>query len=105
MLWTASVVSLGIGTAYGVMALKAKKDFDDDPTNKRADKAHDRGIAADVGLGLGVILAATGLVFYFAKDGAANDTAASTSKPVRADLSVAPYVGRSAGGGHLSLRF
>lgn len=109
VLWTASVVSLGIGTAYGVMALKAKKDFDDDPTTKRADKSHDRGIAADVSLGLGVILAATGLAFYFAKDGeGAERGVTSTSaraKPARADVSVAPYVGRSAGGGNLSVRF
>ena len=105
-LWTASGVSLALGTVFGVLALKAKKDFDDAPSYKRADDAHDRAIIADVGLGLGVILAVTGTVFYFSNGDNAEKTAKLAPRQRGlADVRVAPFLQRSASGGTLSLSF
>ena len=113
-LWGTSVVSLALGVGFGVMALSAKKDFDDAPTYKRADKVHNLGIAADTGLGLGLLLAVTGTVFYFVghesnatNHGQAADarTRAHTSKTVLSELRIAPFVSRHAQGGTLALRF
>lgn len=113
-LWGTSVVSLALGVGFGVMALSAKKDFNDAPTYKRADKVHNLGIAADTGLGLGLLLAITGTVFYFlghesdgTKHGQAADarTRAHTSKTVLSTLRLAPFVGPRAQGGTLALRF
>lgn len=113
-LWGTSLVSLALGVGFGVMALSAKKDFDDAPTYKRADKVHNLGIAADTGLGLGLLLAITGTTFYFlghesdgAKHAQAADarTRAHTSKTVLAELRIAPLVSHRAQGGTLTLRF
>ena len=105
-LWTASGVSLVLGTVFGVLALKSKQDFNDAPSYKRADEAHDRAIIADVGLGLGVILAVTGTVFYFSRgDDAEKNAKLAPRQRSLADVRVAPFVQRSASGGTLSLSF
>jgi hypothetical protein len=113
-LWGTSLVSLALGGGFGVMARGAKKDFNDAPTYKRADKVHNLGIAADTGLGLGLLLAITGTAFYFlghesdgTKHGQAADarTRAHTSKTVLSELRIAPFVNHRAQGGTLTLRF
>jgi hypothetical protein len=114
VLWGASVVSLALGTACGVMALSAQHDFDEEPTYSHANKVHNLGIAADVGLGLGLLLAITGTVFFFADrgaDGAAPGQSADSSSRVRtaraaiAELRLAPLVSHHAQGGTIALRF
>ena len=108
IMWGVGAASLAVGTVYGVMALQAKKDFDDKPTYDGADKTENRAIVSDVALGAGLILAITGTVFYFVKDEPRDTAAASKStkqRLVRNDLRVQPYVGARTGGGTLSLRF
>ncbi|MEY4508777.1 MAG: hypothetical protein RLZZ450_899 [Pseudomonadota bacterium] len=102
-LWGTSVVSLALGTVFGVMALGAKQDYDDAPTYKRADKVHNLGIAADTGLGLGLLLAITGTVFYFVTPESDKTTHAQTAGA--GTLRIAPLFSHHAQGGTLALRF
>jgi len=105
-LWSVSGASFLVGTVFGVLALQAKKDYDAAPSYDGADTAHDRAIVADVGLGLGVILAVTGTVFYFGDDDDTEKTAKlAPRKRSLADLRVAPFAHRGASGGTLSVRF
>lgn len=108
VLWGLGGASLVVGTVYGVLALQANSDFDDNPTTANADKTHDRAILADVGLGLGLILGITGTVFYFSKEEDGETTAqvgASKQRHALRDVRVAPFVTQRASGGTLSLRF
>ena len=102
VLWGAGGVSLIVGTIYGVSALSAKSDFDDKPTYSKADQVYDRSIGADVGFGLGLVLAITGTLFYFVADAPATPTeqARNPSKP-----RTTPTLSSRAGGGALTLHF
>jgi hypothetical protein len=114
VLWGASFVSLSLGTVFGVMALSAQHDYDQEPTYDHATRVHNLGIAADTGLGLGLLLAITGTVFYFADRGA-DDPAegqsadarwrARKTRPAIAELRLAPLVCHRAQGGTIALRF
>ena len=84
------------------MALGAQHDYDEQPTYDHADKVHNLGIAADVGLGLGLLLAITGTVFFFADRGAEgseqgqsadSSSRARGARPALATLRLAPLVG------------
>jgi hypothetical protein len=106
ILWGLGGASLIVGAVFGVSALKAKSDFNDSPSYSRADSAHDRGVAADAALGLGIILAATGTLFYFLEDPAPEaSTHANARTKTLSDLRVAPLVTPRAGGGAVSFRF
>jgi hypothetical protein len=94
------------------MALGAQHDYDEQPTYNHANKVHNLGIAADVGLGLGLLLTITGTVFYFADRGAeGSQQSADSSSRVRgaraalAELRLAPLVGHHVQGGTIALRF
>ena len=105
-LWSVSGAGFLVGTVFGVLALQAKKDYDAAPSYDRADTVHTRAIVADVGLGLGLILAVTGTVFYFGDDDDTEKTAKLAPRQRGlADFRVAPFVHRSASGGTLSVRF
>jgi hypothetical protein len=98
LFWGLGGASLIVGTVFGALTLSAKSDFDDNPTYHGADVVHQRSVAADVGLGLGVILLASGTIFYFVQD-----------KPVEhapvAKVRVDPIVSPHTGGGAFTLRF
>lgn len=97
-LWTLGAASLAAGAVVGVLALKAKSDYDDAPTVDHADKVHNLSIGADVGLGLGAILVLTGTIFYLRRDEVREANALGR-------LDVAPLVGKSGGGGRLTFHF
>jgi hypothetical protein len=106
LMWGVGGASLVFGAAFGIAALSAKKDFDDAPTYGRADSVHQRAILADVGLGLGLILAVTGTIFYFGHDGPAESPQAANNHPRSStQVAVAPLVGWGSGGGMLAMRF
>jgi hypothetical protein len=110
LLWGVGGAALILGGAFGIAAISAKSSFDDNPTYGRADSVHTRAIVADVGLGLGLILAATGTVFYFGRPAesapqAASGTAPATKKTTLAQVSAAPIVGPSTGGCAVNVRF
>jgi hypothetical protein len=99
ILWGAAGASLILGASFGVAALSAKKDFDDNPTTDGADKVHNRAVISDVGLGLGAILAITGTIFFFSAD------PSGEAKGAVAQVHVAPLITTNAGGGVVSMRF
>ena len=116
ILWGAAGASLIVGASFGFAALSAKSDFDDNPTYAKADSVHNRAVIADVGLGLGAILAITGTIFFFAENGSAATAdnhggdrpiprPASTAGRAVAQVHVVPLLSPNLGGGALSVRF
>jgi hypothetical protein len=106
LMWGVGGASLVVGAAFGIAAISAKNDFNDMPTYGRADAVHRRAIISDVGFGLGLILVATGTLFYFGRDesptpGQAMNNHAGT----RPRLGAAPLVGPGTGGGLLTMKF
>jgi hypothetical protein len=114
ILWGAGGASLILGASFGFAALSAKSDFDDNPTYSKADSVHGRAVIADVGIGLGAILAVTGTIFFFTADHQENPGPQAINHPGRsvnrpggslARLRIDPLITPSAGGGVLSMRF
>lgn len=114
LMWVAGGASLAVGTAFGIAAISAKNDFDDKPTYERADAVHSRAVISDVGFGLGLVLVATGTIFFFS-DGEASQASQLAHHPTVATVGGAggggsrlrfdPVVGRASGGGVVTLRF
>jgi hypothetical protein len=112
LLWAVGGASLAVGAAFGIAAISAKNDFDSKPTYDLADKVHDRAVISDVGFGLGLVLIATGTVFYFSgaetpaepKVAAATAGAGGTGSSV-GRLRFAPLIGSTSGGGVVTMRF
>ncbi len=95
-----AAVTLGLGgaglisgTIFGIMALGAKKDFDDDPTTANADTAERNALIADMSFGIALTLGITGVVLLTADD---EEAAADTAKKQR--VLVAPYADKKGGG-------
>jgi hypothetical protein len=109
LLWIVGGASLAVGTGFGIAAAVAKHDFDKTPTFDHADAVHNRAIASDVALGLGVVLVVTGTVFYFVKDDSTLEAATQAKAKRRAagvaSLHVTPVIGSHVGGAALDLRF
>ncbi len=97
-IWAASgVAAAGLltGAILGGLALKTKGDFDDKPTEARADKGERLALFADVGFGIAAAGAVTAIVLYVtAKDDAADRA-----------FHVAPRVARNGAGLVGNLRF
>lgn len=105
ILWGLGGASLVVGGVFGVMALSAKSDFDDNPTYSQADTVHDRTVVADVGLGAGVLLLASGTIFYFMRDQGAPPAQGQTSAKPVASVRLDPLVTPHTRGGALTLHF
>lgn len=101
-------IGLIVGTVTGVMALSAKKDFEDTPTYAKANRFDNLTAVADVGLGAFVLAGVTGAVLYLVSPEAAKPEAAASAaaKPrARTGFSVAPVVSPRTQGAALTLRF
>jgi hypothetical protein len=99
-------VSFVVGAIFGVLALSDKSSFDSNPSLAKSDSLRDKTLVADVGLGLGVILAGTGTAFLLLNHSGSD--AASSAQPQShnvAQVRVAPMVGPSRGGAVLSVSF
>ena len=107
VLWGAAGASLIVGASFGFAALSAKSDFDKTPTYAKADSVHGRAVIADVGIGLGAILAVTGAIFFFTADQPENAGPRALNHPggSLAHLRIDPLISPTAGGGVLSMRF
>lgn len=95
-----AAVTLGLGgaglisgTLFGIMALGAKKDFNDDPTTANADTAERNALIADMSFGIALTLGITGVVLLTAED---EEAAAETAKNQK--FLVAPYADKKGGG-------
>jgi tetratricopeptide (TPR) repeat protein len=114
-LWiTGGIGAAGIvtGTVLGFLALKAKSDFDSDPSESRADKGERLALFADVGFGVGIMALATTAVLLFTHDepsatpAADTPTTTSSRKPApRASLEVTPQFSPTTASATARLRF
>jgi hypothetical protein len=100
-------VSLVVGAVFGVLALSDKSSFDSTPSYDKSDSVRDKTLIADVGLGLGVILAGAGAAFLIMNN-SGPDAASGNARPNTrsvAQVGVAPMVGPSRGGAVLTVSF
>lgn len=93
-----------VGTVFGLQALSAKSDFEDNPTTEAADDTERNALIADMAFGVAITLGVTGIVLLTSGDDAPPDaTGRRTTTPVKLELDT--YAGRTGGGGALRLTF
>jgi hypothetical protein len=90
-----AVVAAGVGTAFGVVALHAKSNFERSPTQSEADSGNDYAAYSDAAFGAAVIAGVTSVVLFFAEkdapsSGVATQTAATKEPGVT--LTASPFV-------------
>lgn len=86
-----------VGTVFGVKALSAQKDFEDQPTTKNADNAERNALIADMAFGVAVTLGITGTVLLLTGN---KKSDATTSK-----FRIAPILTPQAQGAAATFRF
>lgn len=105
----AAVVAVGVGTAFGVMALNDKSNFNANPTTATADSGENHALIADMAFGVAVTLGVTSAVLFLSKDDApaTPPATASASAKKRAAITItpAPYVTPHGGGAGALIRF
>lgn len=97
-----------VGTIFGVKALSAKSDFDNNPTTEHADDTERNALIADMAFGVALTLGVTGIVLLTSGDDEGTAKAAKLHEPPKAPkatLRVLPYVGRESGGAAARLTF
>ncbi|MCB9600466.1 MAG: PEGA domain-containing protein [Sandaracinus sp.] len=87
------------GTVLGFMALSREAEFDDDPTEARADDGERFALFADVLFGVAGAAAITAIVLFLTNEADEDDDASATA------LTVSPSMGRRGGGVSAQLRF
>ncbi len=95
--WVATGIAgagLATGALLGGLAMKQRNDFDDAPTESKADKGERLALFADVGFGVAAAAGVTALVLLFT-DGASADAEADTAS---ARLRVAPALSAQSAG-------
>ena len=70
---------MGIGTAFGVMALNDKSNFNTTPTTATADNGENHALIADMAFGVALTLGVTSAVLFLSKD----DSGPAAAKPRR----------------------
>lgn len=96
-----------VGTFFGIKALGAKSDFNDKPTNDKADDVERNALIADMAFGVAITLGVTGVVLLTTSGGDEKpaEKAAKRRSAPRAKLNVAPFVTPHAGGAAARLTF
>jgi hypothetical protein len=98
-----AVVAAGIGTAFGVIALSDKNDFDKNPTFDKGNQANDFAVYCDTALGAAAVLGATSIILFLTDH---DDTSAtSSSKSNAPKFSAVPMMTPHGGGASALLRF
>jgi hypothetical protein len=90
--------SAAVGTFFGIQALSAKSDFNDDPTSDTADDVERNALIADMAFGVAITLGVTGIVLLTSSDEPAQAKATPRVLPKRAALRVTPYASPKGGG-------
>ncbi len=57
-----------VGTVFGLQALSAKSDFEDNPTTDAADDTERNALIADMAFGVAITLGVTGIVLLTSSD-------------------------------------
>lgn len=96
-----------VGTIFGVQALGAKSDFDDNPTTDAADDTERNALIADMAFGVAITLGVTGIVLLTSDDEPPPPSAKAPSRfrNVGTRLDVMPYAGPKSGGAAARLTF
>ncbi len=104
-----------VGTVFGIQALGAKGDFDDDPTTNRADDVERNALIADMAFGVAITLGITGVVLLTTDGSDSGDEAKLRKRPKRVAkkkktkksrrLVVAPFASRKGGGAAAQFSF
>jgi hypothetical protein len=114
----AAIVAVGVGTAFGIMALNDKSNFDAHPTNSTADTGENHALIADMAFGVAITLGVTSLVLFLSRDeapaaaaasaqttGRVADASQTTKKRPAVTVSAAPIITPHGGGAGALLRF
>lgn len=88
-----------VGTIFGVQALGAKGDFEDNPTASNADAVERNALIADMAWGVALTLGITGVVLL------TSDEPVETEQSAKSKLLVAPFVSREGGGAAARMTF
>ena len=72
-----AVAAAGVGTAFGILALGDKSDYDKNPTSSKADDGENHALIADMAFGVAVTLGVTSAVLFLSNDDAPPANAAS----------------------------
>ena len=107
-----AIVAAGIGTAFGVVALGDKSDFDKNPTTGKADDGENHALIADMAFGVAITLGVTSAVLFLTKDEAPAPAAAknghtnrAAAKPYKVTVTPSPIVTPHGGGAGALVRF
>ncbi len=101
-------VSAVLGTVFGVQALGAKSDFDDNPTAKNADDVERNALISDMAWGIALTLGITGVVLLTSDEPAPAEQVSNKKRRRQVaggDVLVAPYVTPSGGGAAARVTF
>lgn len=110
-----AIVAAGVGTAFGIMALSDKSNFDKNPTTSTADNGDTHALIADMSFGVALTFGVTSAVLFLTSDEAPQNTPSASlqhartadakAKPRGLKLTPTPMVGPHSGGAALTLRF
>jgi hypothetical protein len=105
-----AIVSAGIGTVFGILALNDKSDFDKNPTSSTADNGDQHALICDMAFGVALTFGVTSAVLFLTKDepppAAASTPAPKTAKDKnRVTVTPTPIVSAHSGGAGLLVRF
>jgi PEGA domain len=78
-----AVVAAGVGTAFGVIALGDKSDFDKNPTSSKADNGDTHALIADMAFGVAITFGVTSAVLFLTNDEPPAAATASAEKRSR----------------------
>ncbi|HXX70526.1 MAG TPA: hypothetical protein VEK07_25310 [Polyangiaceae bacterium] len=110
-----AIAAAGVGTAFGILTLNDKAQFDRNPTTQTADNGDTHSLIADMSFGVAITFAVTSIVLFVTKDEPPASTT-SAQPPTRVartrrtetrsvGWTVAPMVGSRSGGADLVVRF
>jgi hypothetical protein len=94
-----------VGTFFGIKALGAKSDFDDNPTTDAADDVERNALIADMAFGVAITLGVTGIVLLTSSDSPSAPKAEAKRRVHKPRLDFAPYAGPKGGGAAARLTF
>jgi len=110
-----AIVGAGVGTAFGIMALSDKSDFDKNPTTQTADNGDSHALICDMAFGVALTFGVTSAVLFLTRDEPPSpavssashkaSTAKADAKRNRVTITPTPVVGPHSGGAGVLLRF
>lgn len=104
-----AIVAAGIGTAFGVVALSDKSEFDKNPSTAKADDGENHALIADMAFGVAITLGVTSAVLFLTKDEApaapASAKNGAKNVPYKIRITPSPIVTPHGGGAGALVRF